>query len=149
MAPGLEDLLGSVLGGKSGGQGGALGDAPGGGGGRGGGNLLGTLAPVIMGMLARGGLQKILAGFQKQGLTSQADSWVSKGPNEPVTGDQVRQARRARDQPHRRPGRPARGPDGGVAGRVAPRGRRQATQGGQVPQDDQQVANALGLPGLK
>jgi uncharacterized protein YidB (DUF937 family) len=47
---------------------------------------------MLGGLLAGGGLNKILSGFQAQGLSAQADSWVGTGPNEPVSGDQVRQA---------------------------------------------------------
>ena len=45
--------------------------------------------PVLGGLLAGGGLQKILAGLQQQGLGAQANSWVGTGANAPVTGDQV------------------------------------------------------------
>ena len=56
-----------------------------------GGGLMGSLIPIIGGMLAGGGLNNILSGFQSKGLSSQADSWVGTGPNEPVTAGQVSQ----------------------------------------------------------
>lgn len=87
----LDDLLGGLLGGKGGGGiGGALGGLTGGKSG-GGGGLMGALIPMLGGMLAGGGLSKLLSGFQANGLSSQADSWVGTGPNEPVTGGQVEQ----------------------------------------------------------
>ncbi|MEO5633899.1 YidB family protein [Gaiella sp.] len=85
----LDDLLGGLLGGKSGGVGGMLGGLAGSRGG--GGGLVGALIPMIGGLLAGGGLSKLLSGFRANGLSSQADSWVGTGPNEPVTPGQVSQ----------------------------------------------------------
>ena len=39
-----------------------------------------------------GGLQAILDRLKQAGLTKQANSWVSTGTNEPVSGDQIKQA---------------------------------------------------------
>jgi uncharacterized protein YidB (DUF937 family) len=86
---GLDDLLGGLLGGKGGNLGNLLSGLTGG---QGGNPMLGMLLPIVGGLLAGGGLQKILSGFRAQGLTSQADSWVGTGANQPVTGDQVRAA---------------------------------------------------------
>ncbi len=86
---GLDDLLGGVFGGKGGGNLGGLVSGLAGGGG--GGNLIGMLLPVVGGLLAGGGLQKILAGFQANGMGEHADSWVGTGENKPVTGGQVRE----------------------------------------------------------
>ena len=83
----LDDLLGGLLGGQGGGIGGMLGGVTGGSSG----GLAGALVPMIGGMLAGGGLSKLLSGFHAQGLSSQADSWVGTGPNEPVTAGQVGQ----------------------------------------------------------
>jgi uncharacterized protein YidB (DUF937 family) len=44
-----------------------------------------------MGMVAGGGLAKVLAAFTDKGMGAQADSWVSTGDNQPLTADQVRQ----------------------------------------------------------
>jgi uncharacterized protein YidB (DUF937 family) len=98
----VEKILGGLLGGSAGGGGGDLGSILGqlagarstSGGGGGGLNpaLLMTLLPVVLGFLKGGGLEKILGGMKAQGLTAQADSWVGKGHNEPVTGAQVREA---------------------------------------------------------
>ena len=85
----IDDLLGGLLGGKSGGVGGVIGGLAGGKGGSGG--LMGALVPMIGGLLAGGGLNKLLSGLQANGLSSQADSWVGTGPNEPVTAGQVTQ----------------------------------------------------------
>ena len=86
----LDDLLGGLLGGKSSGIGGMLGGLTGGNAG-GGGGLVGALVPMIGGLLAGGGLNKLLSGFHANGQSSQADSWVGTGPNEPVTAGQVSQ----------------------------------------------------------
>jgi len=87
----LDDLLGGLLGGKSGGIGDMVGGLTGGDQGGSGRGLMGALVPMIGGLLAGGGLNKLLSGFHANGLSSQADSWVGKGPNEPVTAGQVSQ----------------------------------------------------------
>jgi uncharacterized protein YidB (DUF937 family) len=79
---GLDDLLGGVLGG--GGSAGAKS------GGIDTGALIGALAPIVIGMVKSGGLQKMMNGFQKQGMGKQAESWVSTGPNEGVSGSEMR-----------------------------------------------------------
>jgi uncharacterized protein YidB (DUF937 family) len=86
---GLGDLLGGLLGkgGKGGNLGGVLAGLTGGSGGK----QLAALLPVVAGLLSNGGLEKLLAGFNAKGLSAQADSWLSTGENEPVTGDQVRE----------------------------------------------------------
>ncbi|GHC79651.1 hypothetical protein GCM10010349_61810 [Streptomyces flavofungini] len=81
----LGGLLGGLLGG--GGQ-------QGGGGGGGGANILGALLGALM---SKGGggsnpLGGLLDGLTKAGLTDQTQSWVGPGENQPVTGEQVRQA---------------------------------------------------------
>jgi uncharacterized protein YidB (DUF937 family) len=58
----------------------------------GGNQLVKTLGPILVGLLANGGLQKILGQMQSRGLSSQADSWVSSGGNAPVSGGDVREA---------------------------------------------------------
>lgn len=87
----LDDLLGSLMGGggqgSSGGLGGALGGLTGQGGG--GGGMMGALLPVLGGLLASGGLSKILSGFQAKGAGAEAESWVGTGPNEPVDAAKV------------------------------------------------------------
>jgi uncharacterized protein YidB (DUF937 family) len=69
---GLESVLGGVLGGS-------------------GGNtiLITTLLPVVTNMLKGGGLNKVLSGFQAKGLSGEADSWIGKGENQSVSGDQL------------------------------------------------------------
>lgn len=80
---GLDDLLGGLKGGSGG---------LGGGRGSGGGSAMGALLPVLAGLLASGGLSKILGGLKANGLGVQADSWVGTGANERATGSQVQQA---------------------------------------------------------
>ena len=82
---GIDDLLGGILGGgSSGGSGGAKA------GGVNMGALVGALAPVVIGMIKSGGLQKIVQGFQQKGMGAQADSWVSTGGNAEVSGSDMR-----------------------------------------------------------
>jgi uncharacterized protein YidB (DUF937 family) len=102
---GLEDLLGGLLGGgSSGGSGsGGLQDILGGilGGGSGGSSgtatggmnmaaIAAALAPLLGNLLKGGGLSKLVQNAQASGLSAQADSWVGGGPNEPVSGQDVR-----------------------------------------------------------
>jgi uncharacterized protein YidB (DUF937 family) len=92
----LDDLLGGLLGGKGGGGlsdvlGGLTGGKGGSSGEGGAGGMVGALLPMLGGLLAGGGLNKILSGLQSQGLSSKADSWVGTGSNEPVTPGQVEQ----------------------------------------------------------
>ena len=51
------------------------------------------LLQAITGMLgndgAQGGLGGLMAKFQNAGMGAVADSWVSNGPNEPISGDQL------------------------------------------------------------
>lgn len=85
----IEKILGGVLGGQGGGAGGMLGGLAGGGGGAG---MLGMLMPVVGGLLAGGGLQKMMSGLEHQGAGAQAKSWVAKGENQPVSGQQMKEA---------------------------------------------------------
>jgi uncharacterized protein YidB (DUF937 family) len=91
---GLDDILGGMLGGRGRGGAGGLDSILGGlTGGRGGGaGALMALAPMLIGLLQGGGLQKILNQFQQQGLGDKAQSWVGTGDNEPVSPDEVRSA---------------------------------------------------------
>jgi uncharacterized protein YidB (DUF937 family) len=108
---GLDDLIKGVSGGQGGGLGDLLGGLAGGGGGlddilggltgggdasggsaQGGmGGLLTALLPMVGGLLAGGGLQKVLSGFQANGLAAQTDSWVGTGENAPISGADVRE----------------------------------------------------------
>lgn len=85
MDSSLENLLGGLLGG-SGGAGG-LGSLLGGGGN----SPLAALLPVVTGMLAGGGLSKILGGMQSAGLGDKAKSWVASGENQSISADEVKQ----------------------------------------------------------
>jgi len=90
---GLGDLLGGLAGGGTDSElGSILGGLTGGGAGQGGGmgGLLGGLVPMVGKMLADGGLQKVLAGFQQNGMAEQAGSWLGTGANEPISADDVR-----------------------------------------------------------
>ena len=95
---GLGDVLGSVLGGGGGGLGGILGSVLGGGSSSGSGkssgagNVMATLGPLLAMLLANGGLQKILGSLRANGLSSQADSWVSTGENQAIDPAQITEA---------------------------------------------------------
>ncbi|MEI7761313.1 MAG: YidB family protein [Thermoleophilia bacterium] len=78
---GLDDIIGGLTGaGNSGSQTGGMG------------GLFGSLLPALGGMLAGGGLQQVLSGFEANGLSAQADSWVGTGANQPISGEDVRKA---------------------------------------------------------
>jgi uncharacterized protein YidB (DUF937 family) len=83
----LESILGSALGG------GGFGSLLGGGSGRGsaGGGMLGALAPALIGMLAGGGLNKIMSGFSSAGMEDKTKSWVSNDPNKSLSPEEVKQ----------------------------------------------------------
>jgi uncharacterized protein YidB (DUF937 family) len=105
---GLEDLLGGLLGGGSSGGsggGGGLQDILGGllgGGGSGGspgtaapggldlGALAAALGPLLGNLLKGGGLSNLVQNAHANGLSAQADSWVGGGPNQPVSGQDIR-----------------------------------------------------------
>ncbi len=90
---GLGDLLGGLAGGGAdSGLSDILNGMTGTGAGKGGGmgGLLTGLLPMVGAMLAGGGLQKVLAGFQANGLAEQAGSWLGTGANEPISADDVR-----------------------------------------------------------
>jgi uncharacterized protein YidB (DUF937 family) len=91
---GVGDLLGGLGGGGLGSVlGGILGGGAGRGGGLGGGNrMLRMLLPLVASMLMNGGLQKILGRLQQGGKGSKGQSWVSKGPNEPVDAADIHEA---------------------------------------------------------
>jgi uncharacterized protein YidB (DUF937 family) len=97
----LDQVLGAVL--KGGQSQGGLGDLLGGrasGSAGGGGNLMMALLPLVVMMLQRqggaagasGGLGGLLQQLQAAGLGHQADSWVGRGANEPVSAEQLRNA---------------------------------------------------------
>lgn len=76
----LDGLLGQVLGGA------ARGNAPAGDAMRMGGQ--GTLVAMLLQLLQQnGGLGGLLSKFQRAGFGQQADSWVSTGRNQPISGD--------------------------------------------------------------
>jgi uncharacterized protein YidB (DUF937 family) len=104
---GLEDLLGGLLGGGSsgGGGGGGLQEILGGllGGGGSGGSpgtaapgsldldaLAAALGPLLGNLLKGGGLSNLVQNAHANGLSAQADSWVGGGPNQPVSGQDIR-----------------------------------------------------------
>jgi uncharacterized protein YidB (DUF937 family) len=82
---GLDGLLGGLLGGGT--SGGSAGTKAGG---VNMGALVGALAPIVIGMIKSGGLQKVVQGFQQKGMGAQADSWVSTGGNAEVSGSDMR-----------------------------------------------------------
>jgi len=79
----LDSVLSQVLGGAQGG-------APGG---TGGDNA--ALLQAVLGMLGNdapgGGLNGLIAGFQRSGLGDVVSSWISTGQNQPIAPDQLGQ----------------------------------------------------------
>ena len=51
-----------------------------------------SLIQSLTGALGGGGLNSMLDKFNAAGLSKQVQSWVGGGPNEEISGDQVRQA---------------------------------------------------------
>jgi uncharacterized protein YidB (DUF937 family) len=90
---GLDDILGGLMGGQggSGGLDDVLSGLTGGQGG-GGGSGVNALLPVLAGVLASGGLSKIMGGLKANGLSAQADSWVGTGANQAVSADDMAKA---------------------------------------------------------
>lgn len=80
MSSPLEGILGGLAGRLGGGGSGALG------------GVVGRLAPALVGMLAGGGLARVVSQFSAAGLGGHADSWVGTGENQPITADHVKQA---------------------------------------------------------
>jgi len=72
-------LLDSVIGAMGSGQTG---------GGEGGASLM-KLAPLVLQLLQGDGLQQLVQKFQQGGLGDVVMSWISNGPNMPVSGDQL------------------------------------------------------------
>lgn len=58
-----------------------------------GGFVGGEMAVLVSGLIERhGGIQGIVDQFEKQGLGATVQSWISNGPNQPVTTEQLHQA---------------------------------------------------------
>ena len=57
-----------------------------------GGLVGGEMATVVNSLIQQhGGIQGVIAQLEKQGLGATARSWVSTGPNQPISADQVNQ----------------------------------------------------------
>ena len=56
------------------------------------GNLGGLLGGASMGGVLSGGLHDLIERFKQNGHGPAADSWVNKGPNQPVNPEQLQQA---------------------------------------------------------
>ena len=56
------------------------------------GNLGGILGGASAGSVLSGGLRDLVERFRQNGQGQAADSWVSRGPNQPVRPDQLEQA---------------------------------------------------------
>ena len=92
----LGSLLGGLLGNKQQSGDGSQPQQGGAAGGLGGllnSDLLAKLTPLLGGLLAGGGLTKLMGQLKGAGLGDQAKSWVATDQaNQPVTGDQLSQA---------------------------------------------------------
>jgi uncharacterized protein YidB (DUF937 family) len=49
----------------------------------------GKLGQVVIQWLGSGGIQQLMAGFQKAGLDKTLASWIGKGANLPISADQI------------------------------------------------------------
>jgi uncharacterized protein YidB (DUF937 family) len=76
----LDEVLDGVLG-QSGARGAGGGQSA----------ALNMLIPVITGLLAGGGLSKLLEAFKAKGMSAQADSWVGTGENQPISAADVKE----------------------------------------------------------
>jgi uncharacterized protein YidB (DUF937 family) len=56
------------------------------------GNLGGLLGGASVGSVLSGGLRDLIERFRESGQGRTADSWVQRGPNQPLTADQLEQA---------------------------------------------------------
>ena len=56
------------------------------------GNLGGLLGGASTGSVLSGGLGQLIDHFRQNGQGQTADSWVARGPNPPITTDQLQQA---------------------------------------------------------
>jgi len=57
-----------------------------------GGAVGGEMATVVNSFIQQhGGLQGMVAQFEKQGLGPTVQSWIGNGPNQPISADQVHQ----------------------------------------------------------
>ena len=87
------DKIAEVLGGRKQEPGGAPGqDNPQGGQGGVLGNLGGLLSGASAGSVLSGGLGQLIERFKQNGHGQAADSWVGRGPNQPLGADQLEQA---------------------------------------------------------
>jgi uncharacterized protein YidB (DUF937 family) len=84
----LDSVLGQVLGGAAqqqpqGGGLGGLGDL---------GGIAGALGGLLANNGAQGGLGGLVSKFEQAGMGSVINSWIGKGDNQPVSGDQLQNA---------------------------------------------------------
>lgn len=83
---GFEDMLGGILGGQRQAQGQSSG-----GGSKAAAGMAAVAAPLLLKFLQGGGVQKLLAGLQSQGMGDKADSWVSGGENKAISAQELQQ----------------------------------------------------------
>lgn len=51
--------------------------------------LIALLVPIVIGLLADGGLEKILEKMKGMGLGDEASSWVGSGESKPISAEQA------------------------------------------------------------
>jgi hypothetical protein len=107
----------------------------------------GALSLVKEYLEKHGGIQGVVAEFEKTGFGQQAKSWVSTGPNLPITAEQIRQALGSgKSEGTGRQIRPARRQGRGSAGQAPAHRHRQGNPGRQAAAAG--VSNLVHLPGL-
>jgi uncharacterized protein YidB (DUF937 family) len=91
----IAEMLGGGMG-KNASEGSNQGGVAPGAGGQAGGDFLGrpatSLGGASVGSILSGGLGELVDRFRQNGHAETADSWVSRGPNKPITPPQVEQA---------------------------------------------------------
>ena len=82
----------------------------------------------------QGGLQNVVAQFEKNGLGDTMKSWISQGQNLPITADQISSSARLRhgEEPGRQDG-PSRRQNRRIAGATSAAGHRQGDPRRQTP----------------
>lgn len=106
----------------------------------------GNLISGVMGMIdGAGGFPALLQKLKESGLQDQVASWIGTGQNQPVSGDQIKQAlgEGQIDQIAQRAGVAPEQASGGLA-QLLPQVIDKLTPGGEVPNDDI-VAQGLNL----
>lgn len=127
---GIGDMVGGLMSGSSGGSG----------------NLLGALMSLIQ---KRGGIQSVLSQLQSGPMGDAVNSWISTGPNKPVSSDDVGAAfsDESLDHMSQESGLPREEVKSGLAAQL-PDLINKVTPGGSLGSSDQLAGLASNIPGV-